>query len=178
MLDERILDDVRRGVRGRERYRDDKARRNEPEQDENEHLSFPTGKQLFEHRDRTVAVRALLPRPACTSEEPRKVSTSTSTSVAKGDRAPAATSADARLITERRKIIDAGQAHDLPPRSFVVAAFGFVRTFWLAYAVEKPLAQAALFLCVSFTKTKKSLSFDRSGAYMVIDPPCSYPRKP
>ena len=55
---ERVFDDVRRRVGGRERDRDDEAGRGEPEQAQNQPLASPARQQLLEDRQAALAVRA------------------------------------------------------------------------------------------------------------------------
>ena len=55
---QRVLDEVRRGVGGRERDGDDEARRGESEQDEHDGLALPAGEERLEHQDAALAVRA------------------------------------------------------------------------------------------------------------------------
>src|ERR1041384_8717178 len=55
----RILDEVRGGVGGRERDRDDEICGDEAEQDEDEEFALPMRQQMFEHRNRAFAVRTL-----------------------------------------------------------------------------------------------------------------------
>src|SRR5215211_365433 len=57
---ERVLGDVDRGIRRRERYRNQPAGCNEAEQNQHEQLSPPEGEQPLEHGDRSLSVRTLL----------------------------------------------------------------------------------------------------------------------
>ena len=61
---QRILDDVCRGVGGGEGDRDHEVRRGEAEQGQHEELALPPRQEPFEHRDRTLTVRALRRHPA------------------------------------------------------------------------------------------------------------------
>jgi hypothetical protein len=89
MFDERIFDNVRGRVRRRERNGDDKTRGDKAEQSQHEHFPLPARKQMFEHRDRTVAVRTFFSHALIHRQRPKSVS-KTSTQVASGDSAPAA----------------------------------------------------------------------------------------
>ena len=68
LVDVVVLDDVRCGVGGRERDGDDEVGRDEAEEDEDEELALPARQEVFEHRDGTLAVRAL-PRDAVVDGE-------------------------------------------------------------------------------------------------------------
>ncbi len=120
LLDIRIVDDVLSCVRGRKRDRDNKIRCDEAQKSKNKKLALPSRQQRFEHRDRTLPVRAFRGDAAvdriCSEKRQQHQNECR-------DRRERASSdeGDAGLITERRKIIDAGQAHHLPPRMFVMA---------------------------------------------------------
>ena len=60
LRDERVADDVRGRVGGRQRDGDDEVGRGESEQAEDERLAAPARQQLLEHRDAALAVRAVL----------------------------------------------------------------------------------------------------------------------
>jgi hypothetical protein len=62
---------------------------------------------------------------------------------------------DTRLITERRKIIDAGEAHHLPPRMFVMPALGLVRPLDLSDLIEQPPCETASLMIFHLLKTKR-----------------------
>ncbi len=62
---ERVLDDVRGGVRGRERDGDDEVRGRESEQAQDERLAAPSRQVLLEHREAALPVRAERARCGC-----------------------------------------------------------------------------------------------------------------
>jgi hypothetical protein len=66
-----------------------------------------------------------------------------STNVAIGESAPAARKSDAWLITESRKIIDAGQTHNLPPGMLLVGSRGILRGAAAFFALVKPELELA-----------------------------------
>ena len=109
-----ILDDVRGRVRGGQRDRDDEARRRETEQTEDEGLASPARQQLFEQRDAALAVRAELGdapvhRQRAEEREEHEDERRERRDDAGGEER------DAWLVAERREVVDAGEAHHLPP---------------------------------------------------------------
>ena len=58
MWRERIVNEVRRGVGGRERHGDDEVGGGETEQSEDEDLAAPLGEEALEHGDAALAVGA------------------------------------------------------------------------------------------------------------------------
>jgi hypothetical protein len=62
--EERVLQDVHRGVRRGQRDRDDPRGGDEAEQHEDDDLAPPEGQQALEHRHRALTVRALLGDPS------------------------------------------------------------------------------------------------------------------
>ena len=57
---ERVLDQMRGGVGGRQRDGDDEARGREAEQAQDDDLALPARKEILEHQDAALAVRAHL----------------------------------------------------------------------------------------------------------------------
>ena len=115
---ERILDDVRGGVGGGERDGDDEAGRRESEQAEDERFAAPAREQLLEHRDAALPVRAQLgdaPVHRQRAEERQQHEDQ------RGERRQdsGGEERDAGLVAERREIVDAREAHDLPPGRLV-----------------------------------------------------------
>jgi hypothetical protein len=103
----------------------DKTRRDESEQHQHEHLSLPSGKKFLKHRDRTVAVRTFLSHAPVhwqSTEQGEKVRAPKLRTVDNSTGARGARNTG--LVTQRRKIIDAGKAHYLPPRVLMMPALG------------------------------------------------------
>ena len=69
---QRVLRDVDRGVRRRQGDRHYPGRRDEAQEHEHEHLALPEGEQTLEHRDRTLAVGALLGDPPVHRQRPEE----------------------------------------------------------------------------------------------------------
>ena len=115
---ERVADDVRGGVGGRQRDRDDEVRRGEAEQAQDEGLAFPARQQLLEHRDAAPAVRAGFRDPVV---DRQRAEQGEEDDEERGERREeiGREEGDARLIPERGKIVDPREAHDLPPRRLV-----------------------------------------------------------
>ena len=113
-----LLDDVRGRVRGRERDGDDEVGRREPEQAQHERLAAPARQQLLEHRDAALAVRAVLGDAAVDRQRAEQRQQDEDERRDRRERA-GGEEGDAGLIAERREVVDAGEAHDLPPRRLV-----------------------------------------------------------
>jgi hypothetical protein len=141
----RVLDDVRRGVGRRERDRDDEVGGDEAQQDEDEELTSPTREQLFEHRDRALAVRALA-RDAAVDGERAEEGEQHEDERRHGRERAGGEEGDARLVAQSREVVHARQAHHLPPRVLVVVALPLVRAFRglrLVQPLEHPAAERA-----------------------------------
>src|SRR5688572_14984 len=63
VCDEWVFDYMCRGVGRRKSDGDDETCRNEPEQDQDEHLALPARQEAFQHRNGTVSVWAFLRDP-------------------------------------------------------------------------------------------------------------------
>ena len=111
---ERIADDVRGRVGRRQRDRDDEVGRGEAEQAEDEQLAAPARQQLLEHRDAALPVRAVLGDAPVNRQRAEERQEDEDERGDRGERA-GREERDARLIAEGREIVDAGEAHDLPP---------------------------------------------------------------
>ena len=118
---ERVADDVRGRVGRRQRDGDDEVGRGEPEQAQHERLALPSRQQLFEHRDAALAVRARLGDAAVDRQRAEQRQQDEHERRERREE-PGGEERDARLIAERREVVDAGEAHDLPPGGLVVAA--------------------------------------------------------
>ena len=110
----RVLDDVRAGVGRGQGDRDDEVGEGEPEQAEHEELAAPERQQPLEHGDRALAVRALRGHPAV---DRQRAEQGEQHQDQRGQRAeqPGGQERDAGLVAEGGEVVDAGQAHDLPP---------------------------------------------------------------
>src|SRR5947209_6835925 len=135
---ERVLDDVRRRVRRRERDGDHEVGGDEPEQHQHEQLTLPPGQKVFEHRDRAFAVRAFGGDAVVDRERAEKCQQDEDQR-GDGRERPGGQEGDARLVTERREIIYARQAHHLPPRVLLVMPLALVRPLYLlGLSLEQP----------------------------------------
>ena len=130
---ERVLDDVRGGVRGGERDRDDEVGESEAEEDEHEHLALPAREQLLEHEDAALAVRAVGRDLAVDGQGHEQGHQHQDESGQRREQARGQ-ERDAGLVPERREVVDAGQAHHLPPW---VRRVGMMRSL-RGQAVEEP----------------------------------------
>src|SRR5690606_25138957 len=101
--------------------RDNKARRNEPQQGEDEHLPFPAREKFFEHGKRAVAVRAFFRNAAIHRQSTEQREQYKNESCERRESSDGKQS-DSRLISEGREIVHTRQAHHLPPRMLRVAA--------------------------------------------------------
>ncbi|SFV24380.1 hypothetical protein SAMN04487966_110139 [Micrococcus terreus] len=112
---EGVLDQVRRGVRGREREGDHEVGDRKAQQDQDQQLAAPVGQQPLQHRDRALSMGGLPRHPAVHGQ-----------SGTQGDQhqherghrreQPGCQSRDGRLVAQRGEVVEAGQAHHLPPR--------------------------------------------------------------
>ena len=111
---ERVVDDVLGRVGGRQRDRDHEVGGREPEQDQDQRLALPAGQQLLEQRDAALAVWAQRGDPPVDRQGAEQ---------GQGDederrerrQDAGREERDARLVAERREVVDPGEAHDLPP---------------------------------------------------------------
>ena len=138
---QRVLHQMRRGVGRRQRNRDDEARRGKPQQRQDQRLSLPPGKQLFEDQDAALAVRthvrdAVVHRQGAEQRQDHEHERRHRRERAGGEKR------DARLIREGREIVDAGEAHHLPPVGRVLGPR--VRADGFGGAFEKPAAESLL----------------------------------
>ena len=132
---QRILDDVRRRIRCRQRDGDDEPRRRETEKAQDQGLASPARQQLFEQRDAALPVRAELGdapvhRQRAEQRQEHEHERRQRRDDAGGEKR------DAWLIPERREVVDAGETHHLPPGRLV-----WVPRVWplgLAETLEEP----------------------------------------
>ena len=115
----RVLDQVGRGVGGRQRDGDHKSCGDEADQDQHQQLAGPETQQPLQHTDAAVAVRAFLGHPAVHRQRPEQRDDHQHQRGERRQR-PGGQRRDARLIPQRRKVVHPGQAHHLPPRMGLV----------------------------------------------------------
>ena len=111
---ERVLDDVGRGVGGRHRDRDDEARCRKPEKAEDDRLPAPPGQPIFEDRQAALAVRAQR-RHAPVHRQRAEERESDEDNRREWREIAGREERDARLVAQGREVVDASEAHDLPP---------------------------------------------------------------
>ena len=114
-LEERVLDEVSARVGRRQGDRDDKAGRDEADEHEDEQFARPIGEQPFEHRQAAIAVRALLRDPPIHRQGPQQGDEHENEG-GEWRQGSGRKRSDARLVAQGREIVDAGEAHDPPPR--------------------------------------------------------------
>ena len=138
--DEGIAEDVRRRIGGRQRDGDHEVGRGKPEQTEDERFALPARQQLLEHRDAALAVGAGL-RDAVVDRQRAEQRQQHQDEGGERGEETGGEKRDAGLISERGEVVDAGQAHHLPPGSLVVRGddhAGFAKPF------EEPEPEPAL----------------------------------
>ena len=129
------------GVGGREGDRDDEAGGDEAEQAQDEELALPPGQQALQHRDRAVAVRALAGDAAVHRQRAEERDQHQDQGRDRRERA-GGEGGDAGLVAERREVVDAGQAHHLPPGMLVVRQVARVRPFHLVrLSLQQPFSE-------------------------------------
>jgi hypothetical protein len=111
---ERVLDQVRGGVRGRQRDGDHEARGREAEQAEDDDLPLPARKEILEHQDAALPVGAHLGDAVVHRQRAKERQQDEHQRRHRRER-PGGHERDAGLIRQRREIVDAGEAHHLPP---------------------------------------------------------------
>ena len=137
--DQRVFNEMGRGVGRRQRDRDDEARRRESEQDEDDSLPLPAGEQRLQHQNAALSVRARLRDAVVHRQRPDQREQDEHERRERGEQS-GGREGDARLICERREVIDAGEAHDFPPRRLVRR--GRVRPLGnLTHALKEPVAK-------------------------------------
>ena len=136
---ERVVNDVFGRVRCRQGNGDDEVGRRKPEQHEHERLAAPPWQQVFEHRDAALSVRARGRDPVVNGKRAHESENDENQRCDRRERARC-DERDAWLIAQRREVIDAGQAHDFPPRCLMNG--GCMRPFGqLTHALEEPVAK-------------------------------------
>lgn len=115
----RVLDQVGRSVRRGQGDGDEEVSRGEAEQGQDEQLPLPEGQQPLQHRDRALAVRALLSHPAVDGQGARQGDDHQHDGGDGGEQS-GSEGGDARLVAQGREVVDAGETHDPPPTLAVV----------------------------------------------------------
>src|ERR1044072_9819886 len=117
--DKRVLNNMGGSVCSGESYGNDEACSSKAQQCKYEEFSFPTGKQILEHRDRAIAVRTL--RSNAPVHRKRAEQSQQDQNESSNRRECACSQeCDAGLITESRKVIHSGETHHLPPGMLLV----------------------------------------------------------
>jgi hypothetical protein len=132
---------VRGGVSGRQRNGDDEARRGEPQQRQDQRLSLPFGKKLLENQDAALTIGAHVRDAAVHRQGSEQRQDHEHQRRHRRERS-CCQKRDARLIRERREIVDTGEAHHLPPVGGVPGPR--VRTDRFGPALEKPAVESSL----------------------------------
>ena len=107
------------GVRGGQRHGDQEVGGGEAEQHQHEQLAQPLGQQPLQHRDGTLAAEALPGHPAVHRQRAEQGQQHQHDGGQRGEQA-GGQGGDARLVAERGEVVDAGQAHHLPPAVLLV----------------------------------------------------------
>ena len=139
---QRVLDQVGGRIGGGQGNRDHEVGGGKSQQTENQHLPLPAREETFEDEDAALPVRAHIGDAPVHRQRAEKRD---GDQHERGHRRKGAggQKRDARLIRQRRKIVDAGEAHDLPPRGRVRASR--VRPDrWFGRLLEKPVGEALL----------------------------------
>ena len=134
---ERVLDDVHGGVRRGEGDRDYPGCGHEPQQAEHEQLALPEREQVLEHRDRALPVGALLGDHAVHRQHPEEGQEHYEKG-GYGRERPGRDRRDGRYVAQGGEVIDASQAHHLPPRVLLLALPGLGPLYLLDALLEKP----------------------------------------
>ena len=145
--DERVLHQMRGRVGGGQRHGDQEVGGREAEQDQDEHLAGPLGQVALQHRDGALAVRALLGHPPVDRQGAQQREQDEHDRGERGEQA-GGERGDAGLVAQRREVVDAGQAHDLPPGVPLVLGLGDlagaeVVALLVDQALQEPRPEAA-----------------------------------
>ena len=111
----RILDEVGGRIGGRQGDGDEEVGRGEAEEHQDEDLARPSGQQMLQHGDRSLAVRRLAGHIPVDRQRTEQGQRDEDDGRERRER-PGGEGGDTRLVAERREVVDAGEAHDLPPR--------------------------------------------------------------
>jgi hypothetical protein len=139
---ERILDQMRSGISRRQRDGDDETGCREAEQAEDERFAAPARQQLLEYRDAALPAWAELRDAAIHRQSAKQREQDEDKCGERGEHA-CRQERNAWLVTERREVVDAGQAHDLPPGMLVYSLRKGVWPLRLASPLEEPHLEPA-----------------------------------
>src|SRR3990170_7535277 len=143
-LNERIVDDVLGCVGGGESDCDNKVRCDKSEQRKDEQFSFPTRKQSLKHRDRALPMRTFRGHEfvdrKCT--EKGKQDEDECCYRRKGS---CRHERNSWLIPKRRKIIDTGKTHYLPPTMLVLWVWPCSRSLNRLGPSHQPVTDTTIF---------------------------------
>ncbi len=109
-----VADEVCGTVRGRQCHGDDEVGGGEAEQDEDEELAAPGGKDFLQHGDAALAVGALLADAFVDGQRGEQGDQDENEGGQRAEHA-GGKEGDARLVAECGEVIHAGKAHDTPP---------------------------------------------------------------
>jgi hypothetical protein len=143
---EGVLEHVGGGVGGRQGDGDYEVGGHEAEQRQHQYLARPPRQQPLQHGDRALAVGALLGHPAVDREgaEQRQQHQHER---GDGRQDAGGQGRDARLVAQRGEVVNAGQAHDLPPGVLVALCLllpvGARMPGLLGQVLEQPAPQRA-----------------------------------
>ncbi len=139
---QRVLGEVLRRIRRRQGDGDHEVGDGEAEQHEHEELAGPPGQQPLEHRDGTRAPETLLGDPAidgkCAEQRQRDQHDGRERREELGRK-----KRDRGRVPQRREVVDAREAHDLPPRVGALAHLG-VRSLGRAMGCREVAEQPCL----------------------------------
>src|SRR5215210_6305986 len=139
---ERVLDDVGRGVGGRQGDGNHPAGRDEPEQAQHEELALPEREQLLQHSYGALPVGAPARDDPVHGQRPEEGEKHYEHG-RDGGEDPRRREGYAGDVAERREVVHTGQTHYLPPRVLVGVALARPRALGLLYTVfEQPAGEA------------------------------------
>src|ERR1051325_10493928 len=135
---------MRGRVSGGEGNRNNEISGGKAKKTQHEQLASPAWQKMFEHGDGAFAVRA---GRSHTAVDRKRAQQSEQYQHTRRQRRKHASrqKCDAWLVSERGKIIDASQTHDLPPRVRVMLVFPGVRTGGaFVIVLQEPALQAGI----------------------------------
>ena len=114
-----------------------------PSRQSDQRLAAPPREQLFEHRDTALSVRAQLRHAPVHRERAEERQQHQDQRRQRREHA-GRQERDAGLISERREVVHAGEAHDLPPGGLVDLRRRRMRALRLLNPLEEPLGKTPL----------------------------------
>ena len=121
--EDRVADEMRRGIGGGERLRDHEVGGGKTDQHEDADLSLPAAHEPLNHPDRADAVGGLAGDVAVDGVGPEERHEDEDQRCEGGEGA-SPFEGDRRLVAEGAEVVDAAQAHDQPPRVVVMLTVG------------------------------------------------------